>query len=97
VQRRDPEGVEAAAIAGLVNLDALRVLDVGCGSGRLTSLAAAHATEVYAIDPDGDSVAKAKESLPEEVCSKVRFEVHSAEALDVPRRRFDLALCGWSL
>jgi hypothetical protein len=28
---------------------------------------------------------------------RVRFAVHSAEALDVPRRRFDLALCGWSL
>jgi hypothetical protein len=25
------------------------------------------------------------------------FAVHDAEALDLPRRRFDLALCGWSL
>ena len=97
MQRRDPDGVETAAIAELVNLDGLRVLDVGCGSGRLTSLAAAHATEVYAFDPDGDSVAKAESSLSEEARTKVRFEVNSAEALDVPRRRFDLALCGWSL
>jgi hypothetical protein len=27
----------------------------------------------------------------------VSFGVHSAEALDLPRRRFDTALCGWSL
>jgi ubiquinone/menaquinone biosynthesis C-methylase UbiE len=97
MQRRDPDGVERAVIASLVDFAGLRVLDVGCGGGRLTSLAAAHATEVYAFDPDGDSVAKAKSALSEEARRKVRFEVHSAEALDVPRRRFDLALCGWSL
>jgi hypothetical protein len=27
----------------------------------------------------------------------VRFAVHGAEALEVPRERFDVALCGWSL
>jgi len=64
MQRRDPDGVETAAIAQLVGLDGLRILDVGC-SGRLTSLAAAHPTDVYAFDPDGDSVVKAKSSLSE--------------------------------
>jgi len=28
---------------------------------------------------------------------RVRFAVHDAEALDLPRARFDIALCGWSL
>jgi len=74
-----------------------RVVDVGCGTGRLTSLAAVHAATVYAFDPDGDSVAQAETSLSEEARKKVRFAVHDAEALDVPRRRFDVALCGWSL
>jgi precorrin-6B methylase 2 len=31
MQRRDDEGVEAAAIAALVPLDGKRVLEVGCG------------------------------------------------------------------
>ena len=31
MQRRDDEGVEAAAIAALVRLDGKRVLEVGCG------------------------------------------------------------------
>lgn len=97
MQRRDPDGVETAAIAALVEIDGLRVLDVGCGTGRLTSLAASRAAEVYAFDPDGDAVEKAKASLPAEARERVRFAVHGAEALDVPRRRFDLALCGWSL
>jgi hypothetical protein len=42
-------------------------------------------------------MAKAKESLARDLRDRVRFAVHDAQALDVPRRRFDLALCGWSL
>jgi ubiquinone/menaquinone biosynthesis C-methylase UbiE len=97
MQRRDPDGVETSAIAALVQLAGKRVVDVGCGTGRLTTLAAASATAVYAFDPDADSVAKAQASLSEEARRRVRFAVHDAEALDVPRRRFDVALCGWSL
>jgi len=97
VQVRDAEGVEAAAIAEVVDLGAKRVLEVGCGSGRLTSFAARFAASIYTFDPDGDSVAKAAAALSQDERRRVRFEVHSAEALDVPRRRFDLARCGWSL
>jgi ubiquinone/menaquinone biosynthesis C-methylase UbiE len=97
VQRRDREGVETAAIAGLVDLDDKYVLEVGCGAGRLTAFAAERAAYVYAFDPDADRVATATHALTEEQRERVRFAVHDAEALDVERRRFDLALCGWSL
>jgi ubiquinone/menaquinone biosynthesis C-methylase UbiE len=96
-ERRDREGIESHEIAGVVDLDSKRVLDVGCGTGRLTRFAARHARSVYAFDPSEDSIAEAEAALTAEEQARVQFAVHDAEALDVPRRRFDLALCGWSL
>jgi ubiquinone/menaquinone biosynthesis C-methylase UbiE len=97
LERRDLAGVETAAIERLVHLDGKRVLDVGCGTGRLTRFAAERAADVYAFDPSAESVAEARAAVAAEARDRVRFAVHDAEALDVPRRRFDLALCGWSL
>jgi FkbM family methyltransferase len=74
-----------------------RVLDVGCGTGRLTAFAAEHAAHVYAFDPSPESIAEARAALTAGQRERARFEAHDAQALDVPRRRFDIALCGWSL
>ena len=97
MQRRDPEGIETTAISQLVDLDRRNVLEVGCGGGRLTTFAASRAASVYAFDPDAGNIAKAAAAVPADVRDRVRFAVHAAEALDVERPRFDLALCGWSL
>jgi 2-polyprenyl-3-methyl-5-hydroxy-6-metoxy-1,4-benzoquinol methylase len=97
VHRRDEAGVECAAIGRLVVLGGKRVLDVGCGDGRLTSFAAARGATVYAFDPSAESLRAAEAALTAEQRSRVRFGNHTAEALELPRERFDVALCGWSL
>jgi 2-polyprenyl-3-methyl-5-hydroxy-6-metoxy-1,4-benzoquinol methylase len=94
---RDAEGVETRAIAELVELNRKRVLDVGCGRGRLTEFAASRAAEVFAFDPDEEAIEDAQARLPAAVPSVVTFAVAGAEEFDAPRHPFDIALCGWSL
>jgi ubiquinone/menaquinone biosynthesis C-methylase UbiE len=94
---RDREGAEPAVIAENADLRGKRVLDVGCGSGRLTEFAAAQAAEVYAFDPDPEGLEEARERVPTSLRDRVTFVLCGAEELDAPRRRFDIALCGWSL
>ena len=66
MERRDEVGVQATSIAELVSLDGKRVLDVGCGEGRLTTFAAQRAATVYAFDPNTEDVAAARRSLTSE-------------------------------
>jgi ubiquinone/menaquinone biosynthesis C-methylase UbiE len=84
-------------IAAAVDVEGKQVVEVGCGDGRLTPSLAQRAAHVYAFDPSRESIEKAKRALGVEARRRVSFAVHGAEAIDVERRRFDLALCGWSL
>lgn len=93
----DGSGIEPRRIESLVDLGGARVLEVGCGDGRLTAFAATRAKSVYAFDPNEEQVETARAGLSSDEARRVRFAVHAAEALDVKRARFDVALCGWSL
>ena len=93
----DPEGTEAATLAKHAPVDGLRVLELGCGDGRLTFQFAHKAASVFALDPDEDRVEQARGSLPTELADRVTFAVASAAEVELPRGEFDLALFSWSL
>jgi ubiquinone/menaquinone biosynthesis C-methylase UbiE len=93
----DVFGDETAALAEVADLRGLHVLEVGAGEGRLTWRFAGETASVFAIDPDEERIAQAREELPSELAERVRLEVMDAVELDVPKQSFDLALLSWSL
>lgn len=93
--RIDPEGVETGGLARIAPLDGLRVLERGCGDGRLTFRYAGAAAFVLAVDPD--RIDQARAALSPELAETVTFAVAGAAEVDAPRRSFDLALFSWSL
>ena len=94
---KDPWGAEARALAALGDFDGKRVLEIGCGDGRLTLLYAEQAAEVLGIDPEEESIREARRALPDQLKDRVEFRVADVQALDVPRQRFDIAFLSWSL
>lgn len=97
VWRIDPEEVEPATLRTLAPVDGLRVLELGCGDGRLTRRFGGAAASVLAVDPDAEQIAEARRSLPPELAGTVSFAVMGAAEVKPGRRRFDLALFSWSL
>ena len=90
----DPHGVEADLISRFLPVDGARVLEIGCGDGRLTRHYAARASSVLAIDPDGDSVREARRGGFRD---HVRFAQLDATEIDVPPSAIDLVFFSWSL
>jgi 2-polyprenyl-3-methyl-5-hydroxy-6-metoxy-1,4-benzoquinol methylase len=93
----DPDGAEHAALAQLVDFSGLKVLEVGCGDGRLTWRYAGPPEEVLGIDPDEEAIAAARAATPPELRDRVCFDVASPVERDMPRDHFDLAFFSWSL
>ena len=93
----DPEGAHLAALGRVVDFHGQRVIELGCGDGRLTVPVAREATQVLAFDPDQEKVECARDALPAELAERVEFRVASGSELEVERGSFDLALFSWSL
>jgi ubiquinone/menaquinone biosynthesis C-methylase UbiE len=93
----DPDGVEIMTIEELVDLQGLRVLEIGAGDGRLTLAIARAAESVFAFDSDADAIRKARAETPKALRRRIRFEVADAAELELPKSEFDLALFSWSL
>jgi len=93
--QRDPEAIETRTIHEFASFANARVLEIGCGDGRLTWRYAASARQVVGIDPNIERVAAAvgnrSASMP------ASFLQGKAEALPFPDESFDTVILAWSL
>jgi 2-polyprenyl-3-methyl-5-hydroxy-6-metoxy-1,4-benzoquinol methylase len=96
---KDPEHHAADVLHKLVDLQEKRVLEIGCGDGRLTWRYAARALHVTAIDPNAEDIATARDNTPDHLAGCVEFMEASIEDFNLPEGgpKFDVALFGWSL
>ena len=58
----DPEERELAALGRLVTVAGKDLLDIGCGDGRTTRRLARTAASVLGVDPDPESIVRAREA-----------------------------------
>lgn len=93
--RIDPERRETRLFKRYVPLAGARVLDIGCGDGRVSSRIRGWIHSVVGVDLAGQDVrrAHARKRLHE----IARFAVADASRLPFQDRSFDLALFSWSL
>ena len=95
----DPEKNESRALLELADFGGRRVLEIGCGDGRLTWRYADRAGQVTAIDPSADAIAAAKENLPGNLRGRVAFYNVALDdfATAGEPSLFDLVILSWSL
>jgi ubiquinone/menaquinone biosynthesis C-methylase UbiE len=94
---KDPEGAELRALAEVVDFTDQRVLEIGCGDGRMTWGYAHQASKVLGIDEDAEAIADARRATPPDLKHIVRFRVAKAERMRVRPGGFDIAFLAWSL
>lgn len=93
----DPEEREVAALRRVANWDGTRVLEIGCGDGRLTLRLAGLGARVLGLDPDRLLIGKAREDLPKRYLRQVSYSVGSASKLRYRAGSFDIVVFAWSL
>ena len=95
--RVDPEKNEIHALKEMTEWRGKRVLEIGCGDGRLTRRLASLGAQIEAIDPNKEMIVLARKQLPARYSDRVQFKVRTAEDLKYPPGTFDIVVFAWSL
>lgn len=81
----DPEDSETTALLDFADFTNKRVLEIGCGDGRLTWRYADRAARVIAIDPEADRIEAAIKDTPAHLKDRVEFQVSSLEEFNLAK------------
>ena len=100
----DPEGEETSALFEFaVSLAGKRVLEIGCGDGRMTWRYAEQVAHLTGIDPKSEAIALARKNTPRGWKRRVRF--HAMDLVTYAGqqpsgredKKFDLVILSWAL
>ncbi len=94
---RPPPEDELREYGGLGLVRRKRVIDVGCGDGRMALGCAPYASEVVGVDPDAVAIRLARKKARQLGAANVRFRVGVAQDLPFPDEHFDVVILSWTL
>ena len=94
---RDPEGIEIEYLNRTGVIHGRKVVEIGCGNGRLTWRYANIAASAVGVDPDSERLAETANTRPDRVQTAVAFALAEAEMLPFADKTFECAILAWSL
>ncbi len=95
--QRDPEQTEVQFLNRFAQLQNKRILEIGCGNGRMTWRYAEQTNSVVGIDPDPARLAVALQDRPKALANTVSFFQAHAQELPFASATFDGVILAWSL
>ena len=95
--QRDLDRREIKSLRKFVDLTAKRVLEIGCGEGRLTWQYAIGPSHITAMDWDVNALRVARVDQPSDLDDKIYFTCANSEYLPFAKEKFDIAILAWSL
>lgn len=95
--QKDSERNETKYLHRFADFAGKRVLEIGCGEGRLTWQYANETRSTVGIDLDADGLRVATIDRPSDLENKVYFSRAMSEQLPFSKETFDIAILAWSL
>ena len=95
--QKDSENKEGKTLQRFADFTNKRVLEIGCGEGRLTWKYAYASSLTVGLDPDQDALRVALIDSPSDLKNKVFFTRAQSEHIPFSKETFDIAVLAWSL
>ena len=95
--QKDSDRREIRSLQKFVGLKDRRILEIGCGEGRLTWQYGTESHHTLAVDLDVNALRIARVDRPSDLEDKVQFTAANSEYLPFAKEKFDIAILAWSL